>query len=202
MLLILTGKTASGKDTIVSELLRRNPDFKKVLTTTSRIPREGEQDEVDYYFITKEQFNKKIKAGDFIEYVEYGGNFYGTTKSEIKVAINQNSIWRIDPSRAGEVRDFIKRSFPKNLAEKIIQKFLVIYINTTEDIILQRLRDRNLSEDEIDQRMADDASIWQEFKDKYDYIVENVPGKLDEAVNRITKILRPYQHRVFAEYPR
>lgn len=189
MLLILTGKTASGKDTIVSELLRRNPDFKKVLTTTSRIPREGEQDEVDYYFITKGQFNKKIKAGDFIEYVEYGGNFYGTTKSEIKAAINQNSIWRIDPSRAGEVRDFIKRSFPEDLAEKIIQKLLVIYINTTEDIILQRLSERNLSGDEIDQRMADDASIWQEFKDKYDYIVENVPGKLEETISQISSLI-------------
>lgn len=199
MLLILTGKTASGKDTIISEILKRFPNFKKVITTTSRPSRPGEKDGIDYYFVTKEEFNIKIKAGDFIEYVEYGGNLYGTTKSEIEAALNQNSIWRIDPSRAGEVNDFIKRSVPKDLAEKIIQKLLVIYINTTEDIILQRLRDRNLSEDEINQRMTDDASIWQEFKDKYDYIVENVPGKLDETVNKIAKILRPYQHRVFVE---
>lgn len=178
MLLVLTGKTASGKDTVLAKLCQQYPDLRKIITTTSRKIREGEQNGVDYYFITEEDFKKKIDKGDFVEFVEYGGNLYGTEKKELEVALNQNSIWKIDPSGAGKVRDIIKD-----------KKVLVIYITSPEDVILQRLKERNLSEDEIDSRMADDEAFFQEFQDKYDYIIENVPGKLDETVDKIVKIV-------------
>lgn len=196
MLIVLSGKTASGKDAIKSQLLEKFPNLKKVITTTSRTPREGEQDGVDYHFLTRDEFEKKIESGDFAEYVEYGGNLYGTYKTELEQALNEDTLWRIDPSRAGEVRDFLKRAFPIEISEELIKKVLVIYINASDDIILERLRKRNLSEEEIEKRMQDDANIWQKYKDNYDFVVENIPGRLEQAVERITSIVEGYKNRV------
>ena len=188
-LIILTGKTASGKDTIKSALLNKYPKFKKVITTTSRIPRPNEKEGVDYYFLTRSEFEAKNNQGEFVEYVEYGGNLYGTYKTELKQALSFDLIWRIDPSRAGEVREFIKRSYPKELAEKLIKSVLVIYITTPSKVILERLQKRGLGEIEIQKRMADDERMWQQYKDNYDFIVDNIPGKLDKTLDKIEQII-------------
>lgn len=189
MLLILTGKTASGKDTIKQKLLSRFPNFKKAITTTSRTPRSGEVQDVDYHFLTREKFEDKIKAGEFAEHVEYGGNLYGTYKKELEQALDGDALWRIDPSRAGEVRDFIRRSFPDQTAEKLLKNILVIYVTVSDDVVLQRLKQRGLSDEEIQKRMEDDAKIWQQYQNSYDFIVGNVPGKLDQTLDKIFGII-------------
>lgn len=174
-LIILTGKTASGKDTVIAQLLAQLPDFKKILTTTSRLPRPGEQDGVDYHFISREQFQKKIADNEFIEYVEYGGNLYGTEKS---LFYNHNGlIWKIDPSRAGKARDLIK------------EPLTVIYLTVADEVVLERLRARGLSREEIDKRMADDKRMWEENKAGYDFIVENIPNQLEKTVDKIVEII-------------
>lgn len=193
-LIILTGKTASGKDTIKAALLKKYPQLKKITTTTSRKIRSGEKDGADYYFITREEFEKKIKNGDFLEYVEYGGNLYGTEKKELLDALNHHDlIWKIDPSRAGEIRDFIKRAFSPQVASDLINNLIVIYITTSNEVILERLRKRYLSDKEIAKRMNDDQRIWHEFKDKYDFVVENVPGKLERSVKKMVEIIESHQ---------
>lgn len=174
LLIVLTGKTASGKDTVAARLLEKNPQLRKVITTTSRPLRTGEVDGKDYNFISKDKFNEKIANGGFIEYVEYAGNFYGTEKKELE---GQNLIWRIDPSRAGQVRDLIKD-----------REVIVIYLTVDDSVVLKRLRDRGLSEEEINARMKQDANFWQRFKDKYDYVVENVPDRLDQTLDKIRQI--------------
>lgn len=186
MLIILTGKTASGKDIIKKILLQKFPNFKRVITTTSRPPRVGEIQDIDYHFISKDDFQKKIDEGEFIEYVEYGGNLYGTTKEQLEKSLSGDVLWKIDPSRAGEIRDFIKKLFPS-------EKILVIYITTSADVILQRLKKRNLSSGEIKKRMMDDQTIWQRYQGRYDYVVENVPGKLDETVDKVCQIIETHQ---------
>ncbi len=176
-LLVLTGKTASGKDTVMVKLLERFPDFKKVITTTSRMLRIGEVSGADYNFISKENFKDKITQGDFEEYVEYGGNLYGTEKSQL--ISNHNLIWRIDPSRAAQVRDLIKD-----------RKVLAIYLTVDNSVVLERLTERGLPQEEIDRRMQEDQDFWEKYKDSYDFVVENEPGKLDETVDKITQILK------------
>lgn len=179
LLLVLTGKSASGKDTIKSALLSKYPNLKKVVTTTSRSKRSSEIDGVDYHFLTREEFEKKISSGDFAEYVEYGGNLYGTYRLELEQA--GDLLWRIDPSRAGKVREMT-----------LGQKLVVIYITVDNEVVLQRLKGRGLSEQEIQSRMADDAKIWAQYKNSYDYVVENVPGKLDQTIDKIIQILEKH----------
>lgn len=178
MLIVLTGKTASGKDTIKDALLSKFSNLKKVITSTSRLPRKGEKDGTDYHFLSKEEFQKGVSEGKFIEFVEYGGNFYGTQKKDLENYLHQDLLWKIDPSRAGQIKETVK------------EKTIVIYINTDEQTILERLTKRGLSEEEISSRMADDEAIWQQFHDKYDYVLENVPGKLKGTIDKIVKIIR------------
>lgn len=187
-LIILTGKTASGKDTIKSALLSKYPNLKKIITSTSRNPRVGEKNS-DYHFLSRHHFEEKINSGDFAEYVEYGGNLYGTEKKELEQAINEDVLWKIDPSRAGEAREFIKRVFPPEIALKLVKKILVIYVNASDEVILQRLQQRGLPEDEIQKRMEDDKIIWQKYQKSSDYIVENIPGQLDQTIEEVCKIV-------------
>lgn len=188
-LIILTGKTAAGKDTVMLKLLQKLPEFKRIVTTTSRGIRPGEQDGKDYLFISEAEFRRKIDQGDFIEYVQYGGNFYGTQKPEITNNLDRNLIWRIDPSRAGQIRQFIKDSFEKPLADELLKKVLVIYLTIPDELVLERLHRRNLSSEEIQNRMREDDRFWREYKDAYDFVVENVDGRLDETVNKILEII-------------
>lgn len=175
-LIVLTGKTAAGKDTVVSKLLSKLPDFKKVVTTTSRAPRPGEQDGVDYNFVSREDFKQKIEKGLFFEYVEYGGNFYGTEKAQLKDT-NKGLIWRIDPSRAGQIRELLDCPV------------LVIYLTVPDLVVLERLEKRGLSREEIEKRMNEDKKFWEEYKSSYDFVVENVPGQLAETVDKIIQII-------------
>ena len=163
-LLILTGKTASGKDTIKAALLKKYPNLRKVITTTSRTPRYNEKNGLDYHFLPRTEFEAKIQKADFAEWVEYGGNLYGTYKKELEQALQHSTLWKIDPSRAGEARDFIKRSFSKEKAEQLIRSLVVIYITCEDSVILQRLKNRRLSEAEIQKRMSDDKKIWQQYQ--------------------------------------
>lgn len=193
MLIVLTGKTASGKDTIIKRILLRFPHMSKVLTTTSRPIRAGEEDGLDYLFLTKKQFEEDLNQGDFLEYVEYGGNLYGTQKAQLSQVFGKDLIWKIDPSRAGEVRGFIKRSYPENEANELIKKILVIYITVDDQVVLQRLKKRGLSDLEIQKRMTDDGKIWQKFQNSYDFVVENIPGKLSMTVNKIVRIIENHR---------
>lgn len=174
MLLIITGKTASGKDTIILRILNKYPNFKKVLTSTSRSSRNNEKNNLDYIFLTEAEFRQKIDQGDFLEYVEYGGNFYGTEKSQINEA--DDLIWKIDPSMAGK-------------AKELFPNCLVIYITCEKNAVLERLKDRGLSDEEIAKRTQDDQKFWDLYHDKYDYVVENIPGDLESALSKIYQII-------------
>lgn len=170
-MIVLTGKTASGKDAVLEKLLLKIPHLKRVITTTSRDPRPGEVNGVDYNFISEDAFREKIENGEFLEYVEYGGNFYGTPKTQLENG--NNLVWKIDPSMAGKVKDAV-----------------VIYLTVDDEVVLQRLKERGLSEEEIAKRMQDDKIFWQQYKDNYDYVIENVPGKLDETVEKIKQLTK------------
>lgn len=82
-MIVLSGPSASGK-TEVAKILADKYGIEKIITTTTRTKREGEVDGMDYFFVTKKEFENKIKRGDFVEYMEYNGNYYGSTKDQIQ----------------------------------------------------------------------------------------------------------------------
>lgn len=96
-LVVVSGPSGAGKDTIVSNLLEKDECFSLSVSATSRAPRGEEIDGENYYFLTVEQFLEKINNDEFIEYAKYGSNYYGTLKSDVQARIengkNGNSCY-------------------------------------------------------------------------------------------------------------
>lgn len=177
-LLVLTGSTAGGKDTITSRLLEKFPSFSRVTTTTTRPPRIGEVQGRDYFFIAREEFEQKIKTGEIFEYAEYSGNLYGTTKKELdRLKEGQNLIWVIEPTMAAKVRTL----FPKNC--------LVIYISLSPEETIKRLKNRGFDPETLQRRTQQDTQNWENLKVKFEHVIPNPDGKLQETVEKIANLI-------------
>ena len=109
-LFVVSGPSGTGKDTIVARLLADHPEIRHTISATTRAPREGEQDGVNYYFVSKEDFERKIADGEILEYTRYCGNYYGTPKSEVdrRIAAHTTVILVIEVVGATN----IKRLYP------------------------------------------------------------------------------------------
>ena len=84
MILVITGPSGVGKGTLIRGLLERIPELELSTSATTRKPRPGEEDGVDYYFLTPQQFADRVTAGEFVEHATYSGNMYGTLRSELE----------------------------------------------------------------------------------------------------------------------
>ena len=82
--LVLSGPSGVGKDTVINELLKKDDKIIVSISMTTRQPRPGEVDGVNYYFVTKEEFEEKIRNNEMLEYAQYGSNYYGTPKAPVK----------------------------------------------------------------------------------------------------------------------
>ena len=109
-LFVVSGPSGTGKDTIVARLLADHPEIQHTISATTRAPREGEQDGVNYYFVSKEDFERKLQNDEIVEHTCYCGNYYGTLRSEIERRMAQGIpvILVIEVEGAGN----IKRLYP------------------------------------------------------------------------------------------
>lgn len=109
-LFVVSGPSGTGKDTIVARLLADHPEIHHTISATTRAPREGEQDGVNYYFVSKEDFERKLQNDEIVEHTCYCGNYYGTLRSEIERHMREKTpvILVIEVEGAGN----IKRLYP------------------------------------------------------------------------------------------
>ena len=109
-LFVVSGPSGTGKDTIVARLLADHPEIQHTISATTRAPREGEQDGVNYYFVSKEDFERKLQNDEIVEHTCYCGNYYGTLRSEIERHMREKTpvILVIEVEGAGN----IKRLYP------------------------------------------------------------------------------------------
>ncbi len=175
---IISGPSGAGEDSIIDGLAKLLP-VERAITTVTRSPRTGESDGHPYYFVSLEEFRKKIADGEMAEHAQqYNGNFYGVTKKELEriSASGKIGIWKIDYQGV----EAAKRMFPDIIA---------IFITAPLEILERRIRMRdNLTEEYIAERMAY-TKQWLEHTDIYDYQVENEQGKLDEAIRQVYAII-------------
>lgn len=162
MLIGLCGKSGTGKSTICDEIVKLG--YKKVITDTTRPPRKGEKDGVDYFFDTDEQFQEYLDMGEFIETTSYkvasGAIWkYGTTIGQLNDA-GKKSIIILNPDG---VKAFRKQNRPIN----------IFLIYSTDDVILSRLKARGDKENEIKRRMAADEKDFANIEPDVDYIIFN-----------------------------
>ncbi|MGB0745190.1 MAG: guanylate kinase [Opitutales bacterium] len=152
LLLIVSGPAGSGKTTVCERMLAEEPDVERVVTATTRPPREGERHKADYYFFDHETFEAKVKAGEFYEYAKVHSNRYGTLKSEIhdKLAAGKDLLLNIDVQGAATFRQ--AGSEDPRLRGKVVTVFIM-----PPDMaeLESRLRHRSTDdEDEIRRRLC------------------------------------------------
>lgn len=183
--LIVSAPSGSGKSTIVNFLMKEHPEFRLAfsVSATSRPPRGQEQDGVDYYFLSAEEFRRHIEADDFLEYEEvYEGRFYGTLKSQVeeKLAAGKNVVFDVDVK--GGVN--IKKYYGDAALSVFIQPPSV-------EALRERLIGRNTDEmGQIEQRLAK-AEYEMSFASQFDRILvnDNLEVAKQEAVALLNDFL-------------
>ena len=166
MLVILSGVSGAGKDTIKKELIKRMDEVESLPSFTSRNPRGGEEEGIQYHFITKEQFEEKIKNNEFYEYDLHHENYYGTSRKLMNDKIQSGKII---------VKD-IEVNGTENLVKLLKEdtKIVTIFLKVDKDELRRRLENRgdNLTEEEMQIRLG--RLEYEESKIKlYDYVIKN-----------------------------
>ena len=180
ILVVISGFSGAGKGTIMKELIRSYDYFLSVSATT-REPRDGETEGIDYYFHTREEFERMIHNGELIEWAEYVGNFYGTPTKHVEEQLNQGKDVLLEIEMQGGM--LVKEQFPDAL--------LIFISPPSAEILRERLTGRGTeSPEEIEKRLQRAVEEVKYMKD-YDYIIVN--DKLEDAVARVNDLIR-YDH--------
>ncbi len=179
LLIVVSGPAGSGKGTVLGSLLEGS-EYRYSISATTRAPRPGEVDGVNYHYLTREEFEARIKAGAMLEYTEYCGNYYGTPKKEAEAVLagGCNLLLEIEVEGARNV----KKAYPEAV--------LIMLLPPSFAVQEARLRGRGTeTEEKIRERLARTREEVPCVSD-YDYVIYNRDGKADEAVADIRAIVR------------
>ena len=177
-LIVVSGPSGVGKDTVVSEYIKRNNNTYLSVSCTSRAPREGEVDGVNYIFLSREEFEDRITNGDFLEYAEYNGNYYGTPKYKMEEELEKGK----DVILVIEVQGALK-------VKHLIPDALFIFILPPSiNTLKERLIGRGTDSPESIEGRINTALKEIEVSDRYDYNIVN--DDLNMAVLELENIIK------------
>jgi guanylate kinase len=179
LLIVLSGPSGVGKGTVRKAIFsQEDTKFEYSISMTTRKPRDGEVDGVDYFFKSREEFEELIGQGKLLEYAEFVGNYYGTPVDYVRETINKGKdvFLEIEVQGAQQVRD----KFPEGL-------FIFLAPPSLSEL-QNRLVTRGTETDEIIQGRLNTARKEIEMMNLYDYIVEN--DKIENAVEKINSIVQ------------
>jgi len=176
-LIIVSGPSGAGKSTIIRRVLACRPELKYAISFTTRAPRGTERDGVDYYFVSDEEFREKINEGEFAEWAEVHGHFYGTSARFIEENLLNGSdvIVDVDPQGA------------KRLLSKYTDALSIFVRPPTIDVLKDRLTARETDSPEVIERRLKNAR--EEMKEMHHYTYILVNDDLEKAVSRFQAIL-------------
>lgn len=185
LLLVVSGPAGSGKGTVNAHLINSG-EFVYSVSATTRAPRPGETDGVNYYFISREDFEKRIADGAMLEYTEYCGNYYGTPKKEALEVLDagKNLILEIEVEGAMNV----KREFPDAI--------LIMLLPPSYAVQEARLRGRGTETEEKICARLERAREEVKHLPNYDYVVYNEDGRDRDAAAMIAGIVESEKHKL------
>jgi guanylate kinase len=174
---VITGPSGVGKGTLIRGLMERLPELELSVSATTRAPRAGERDGVDYHFLTREEFERRVAAGEFVEHADYAGRSYGTLRSELEQRVRGGApvVLEIEVQGARQVR----RSLPE-----AVQVFIA---PPSLDALRTRLIGRGTDDpEEVERRLrvaAEELTAQPEFA----HVVVN--DRLQDALEQLTAVV-------------
>ncbi|MGN8635763.1 guanylate kinase [Eubacterium pyruvativorans] len=185
-LFVISGPSGAGKGTIVNAVMdQADPSGTALsISMTTREPRPGEEDGVNYFFVTKEEFRRQIEAGGFLEYAEVYDHYYGTPKSKVMEKLNQGKDVILEIDIQGALN--VKKAFPEGV--------LIFILPPSMEVLRSRLTGRGTDAPEVIERRLSKTRGELTFIDRYDYGVVN--DDLEEAVETVQAIMRAEHARV------
>ena len=175
---VITGPSGVGKGTLIRGLLERVPELELSVSATTRQPRRGEHDAVDYHFLTPEQFELHVEQGDFVEHATYSGNRYGTLRPELerRLAEGVPVVLEIEVQGARQVR----ATMPESVA--------VFIAPPSREALRARLVGRGTDDaDQVDERMRT-AEVELQAQPEFGHVVVN--DRLEDATDELERIVR------------
>ena len=186
LFIVISGPSGTGKTSVIRELCEGDTTLEFSISATTRPPRSDEIDGVDYYFLDQTEFEDLIQSGDFLEWVKYGGHYYGTLKSTIESTIEKGKdlVLEIDVHGAMKVKD---------LGIRYTSIFL---LPPSLGSLEKRLRNRKTESDsELEQRLLTAKSEFAYVKD-YNYCILNPDHDVEKAVTQIRHIISAERSRI------
>jgi guanylate kinase len=177
---VITGPSGVGKGTLIRTLRERVPELELSVSATTRAPRPGEADGVDYHFLDDGEFERRVAAGAFVEHARYSGRRYGTLRDELRRRTEQGHpvVLEIEVQGARQVRETLPEA---------VQIFIA---PPTEDALRARLVGRgDTAPEDMEARLAT-ARTELEARDEFAHVVIN--DRLEDAVEELTRIVRGY----------
>ncbi len=177
-LILYTGSSGVGKGTILAELMKRDDNLRLSVSNTTRAPREGEVDGVQYNFVSVEEFEKQIAQDGYLEYAKYCDNYYGTPKKQVFELLDEGYDVFLEIEVQGGVQ--ILEKYPDILS--------IFILPPSMEVLEHRLNKRGTEDAETIKKRLEQAEEEIKYKDRYKYNVVN--AELEKAVDEIMDILK------------
>lgn len=181
-LFILSAASGTGKTSLAKALVERVPDLATSISHTTRAPRPGEQHGVHYYFVTPDQFETMVRAGEFLEHAQVFGNRYGTSRAAVQNLINNGKRVLLDIDWQGA--HSIKQAMPEAIG--------IFLLPPSRETLERRLQDRGQDAPEVIARRMSAAVAEMRHYDEFDYVVVNDDFEL--ALADLQAIIRGEPH--------
>lgn len=179
LLVVLSGPSGAGKDAVLDEMARRGHAFHRVVTCTTRPPRDGERDGHDYHFLSDAEFERLIASDGLLEHAVVYGRYYGVPRQQVvdKLAEGFDVYVRTDVQGAASIKRLMTDAV------------LVFIAPSSLDELEERIRARGSDDDERVARRLATARDEMARRHEFNYVIVNEPGKLEATVDRLVEVL-------------
>jgi guanylate kinase len=186
LVFVVSGPSGAGKDTLVDALLVRLPRLRYSISATTRPPRAGEEDGKHYFFLSREEFERRLTAGQLLEWREYNGNLYGTPRDYIERTVAEGYDLIMKPEVNGALA--VKSAYPDAV--------LIFLVPDRFSRLRERLLARRTETNEQILERLETAQAEFNFIRSFDYVVVNAEGQREEAVADLQAILQAERFRI------